>query len=149
MEYKTIKLILNKIEVKPIRTRKQINKKEKNQKKYSTYKNNGKTKVSLKTKKQIVVCVYLFSWKKKKQIKQKANQTKQKKCYLPVLRTTHANNTQKRKQWHSCRHTNHTSKENLQKYSKNETSVFRTLFLSRYLWTESSEKHKQQKSGES
>lgn len=34
----------------------------------------------------------------KKQIKQKANQTKQKKCYLPVLRTTHANNTQKRKQ---------------------------------------------------
>lgn len=46
-----------------------------------------------KKKKQIVVCVYLFSWKP--QIKQKANQTKQKKCYLPVLRTTHANNTQK------------------------------------------------------
>lgn len=29
VEYKTIKLILNKIEVKPIRTRKQISKKEK------------------------------------------------------------------------------------------------------------------------
>lgn len=46
-----------------------------------------------KAKKQIVVCVYLFSWKT--QIKQKANQTKQNKCYLPVLRTTHATNTQK------------------------------------------------------
>lgn len=45
VEYKTIKLILNKIEVKTIRTRKQINKEKKNQKKYSTYnKNNGKQK---------------------------------------------------------------------------------------------------------
>lgn len=50
MEYKTIKLILNKIEVKPIRTRKQINKKEKIRKNIQRIKNNGKTKVSLKPK---------------------------------------------------------------------------------------------------
>lgn len=53
VEYKTIKLILNKIEVKPIRTRKQINKEKKNQKKYSTYnKKQWQTKVSLKKQKR-------------------------------------------------------------------------------------------------
>lgn len=76
MEYKTIKLILNKIEVKPIRTRKQINKKEKIRKNIQRIKNNGKTKVSLKTKKtNSRMCI---SFLLKKQIKQKANQTKQK-----------------------------------------------------------------------
>lgn len=94
MEYKTIKLILNKIEVKPIRTRKQINKKEKIRKNIQRIKNNGKTKVSLKTKKQIVVCVYLFSWKNRSSKRQ--TKLNKKKCYLPVLRTTHANNTQKK-----------------------------------------------------
>lgn len=74
MEYKTIKLILNKIEVKPIRTRKQINKKEKNQKKYSTYKNNGKTKVSLKTKKtNSRMCISFLLEKKTDQAKGKPN----------------------------------------------------------------------------
>lgn len=72
-----------------------------------------------KAKKQIVVCVYLFSWKT--QIKQKANQTKQKKSYLPVLRTTHANNTQKNSD--IAADTNHTQKENLQKYSKQNFSI--------------------------
>lgn len=53
VEYKTIKLILNKIEVKTIRTRKQINKEEKIRKKYSTYnKNQWQTKVSLKNQKK-------------------------------------------------------------------------------------------------
>lgn len=69
-------MILNNIEVKPIRTRKQINKKEKIRKNIQRIKNNGKTKVSLKTKKQIVVCVYLFSWKKTDQAKGKPNLTK-------------------------------------------------------------------------
>lgn len=52
VEYKTIKLILNKIEVKTIRTRKQINKEEKIRKKYSTYNRNQWQKVSLKTQKK-------------------------------------------------------------------------------------------------
>lgn len=76
VEYKTIKLILNKIEVKPIRTRKQINKKEKIRKNIQRIKNNGKTKVSLKTKKQIVVCVYLFSWKKHRSSKRQTKLNK-------------------------------------------------------------------------
>lgn len=52
VEYKTIKLILNKIEVKTIRTRKQINKEKKIRKKYSTYNRNQWQKVSLKTQKK-------------------------------------------------------------------------------------------------
>lgn len=44
MEYKTIKLILNKIEVKPIRTRKQINKKEKSEKNIQRIKTMAKQK---------------------------------------------------------------------------------------------------------
>lgn len=52
VEYKTIKLILNKIEVKTIRTRKQTNKEEKIRKKYSTYNRNQWQKVSLKTQKK-------------------------------------------------------------------------------------------------
>lgn len=73
MEYKTIKLILNKIEVKPIRTRKQINKKEKIRKNIQRIKNNGKTKVSLKTKKTNSRMCISFLLKKTDQAKGKPN----------------------------------------------------------------------------
>lgn len=43
-----------------------------------------------------------------------------KKRYLPVLRTTHANNTQNSD---IVADTNHTQKENLQKYSKTNFSI--------------------------
>lgn len=79
-----------------------------------------------KKKKQIVVCVYLFSWKPD-QAKGKLN----KKCYLPVLRTTHANNTQN-SDIVAEKNTQTTHTQKLQKYSKQKLQ-YSELFLSRYL----------------
>lgn len=70
-------------------------------------------------KKQIVVCVYLFSWKT--QIKQKANQTKQKKKLFTSFKNYSRNQYSKNSD--IAADTNHTQKENLQKYSKQNFSI--------------------------
>lgn len=130
VEYKTIKLILNKIEVKTIRTRKQINKEKKIRKNIQsitrkTMANKSIFKNQKKTNSRMCISFLLET-----QIKQKANQTKQKKLF-----TSFKNYSRKQYSKNSdiVADTNHTQKKkNLQKYSKRKLQ-YSELFLSRYL----------------
>lgn len=81
VEYKTIKLILNKIEVKPIRTRKQINNEKKIRKNIKRITKTMANKSIFKNQKtNSRMCISFLL--KKKQIKQKANQPKQKMLFI-------------------------------------------------------------------